>query len=147
VSHFSLQIAAEGPILSALVAVSEARHAALKAAEQPIPAPVPIRALVDTGASCTCVDPSVLAALNLTPTGQAFLNTASSGQTPHSADVYDIAFAIPTGDRVPLFLRNVPVVATELLDAQGFHALVGRDILEHCVLIYNGDIGFFTLAF
>ncbi|MEA2560620.1 MAG: hypothetical protein QOH06_2124 [Acidobacteriota bacterium] len=133
-------------MLSAFVAVSEAKLAALKAAEQPIPAPVPVRALVDTGASCTCIDPSVLSALNLTPTGNVSLNTASSGQTPHSADQYDVGFVIPNGN-TPLFLRTIPVVATELLAAQGFHALLGRDILAHCILVYNGDMGFFTLAF
>lgn len=147
-AHFTLQLNADGPILNAIVTVSEARASALRAAEQPIPTPVPIRALVDTGASCTCIDPSVLAALDLTPTGQVGLNTASSGQTPHSADQYDVGFVIPTGggSSVPLFLRTIPVVETELLP-QGFHALLGRDILAQCILIYNGDIGFFTLAF
>jgi hypothetical protein len=69
VPHFTLSLGPNGPVLNAIVAVSQERNAALVAAGQPAPKPQPIRALVDTGASATCVDPSVLAALSLTPTG------------------------------------------------------------------------------
>jgi hypothetical protein len=31
-------------------------------------------------------------------------------------------------NQVPLFLATVPVIAAELLQAQGIHALIGRDI-------------------
>jgi len=144
VPHLTLQVTQSGPILSAAVGVSEARAAALTAADQPIPPLVPIRALVDTGASCTCVDPSVLAALSLTPTGSVSVNTPSTGATPHSADQYDVGLAIPNG--TPLVLQTIPVVAAELLP-QGFHALIGRDILDQCLLVYNGKIRLFTLAF
>jgi hypothetical protein len=147
VAHFTLQVAANGPILSALVTVSEARAAALNAVSQQIPPAVPIRALVDTGASCTCIDPSVLVALSLTPTGSVNISTPSTGSAPHSADQYDVGFAIPNGGGLPFFLRTMPVIASELLNPQGFHALLGRDVLQHCVFVYNGDMGFFTLAF
>ena len=41
----------------------------------------------------------------------------------------------------------MPVVASELFQAQGYHALLGRDILQRCVLTYNGSVGIFTLAY
>jgi hypothetical protein len=141
---FSLQVQPLGPLLSAVVGVSEAREEALRQMGQPVPPLVPIRALIDTGASCTCLDPSVLATLKLSPTGSVSVNTPSTGLTPHTADQYDIGLAIPNG--IPLILRTIPVVASELLP-QGFHALLGRDILEQCLFVYNGKDGFFTLAF
>ena len=146
-SHFTLQVNASGPILSALVTVSEARAGALITVGQPIPKAVTIRALVDTGASCTCVDPTVLAALNLTPTGSVSVNTPSTGSIPHSANQYDVGFAIPDDGGTPLFLQTIPVVESELLASQGFHVLLGSDILEHCLLVYNGKDAFFSLAF
>jgi len=146
VSYFTLQVTAAGPILTAYITVSEGKAAALKEASQPVPKAVEIRALVDTGASCTCVDPTVLRSLSLTPTGIVSVNTPSTGATPHSANQYDVGLAIPNG-RAPLFLQTVPVVESELLSAQGFHALIGRDILEHCLLVYNGKEGLFSLAF
>jgi hypothetical protein len=147
VPHFTLQVGPNGPVLPAFVAASQARAAALKAADQSVPAPFPIRALVDTGASCTCVDPSVLEALSLTPTGSVSVNTPSTGATPHTAYQYDVALIIPSPNGTPLVFQTVPVVSSELLDAQGYHALVGRDILDRCLFVYNGSLGLFTLAY
>jgi len=45
----------------------------------------------------------------------------------------------------PLYIPNMAVSASVLLH-QGFHALLGRDVLGQCILHYNGD-GNFTLAF
>ncbi len=146
--HFTLQVGADGPILDAVVAVSAARAMALDAAGVPMPSPVPIRALVDTGASCTCVDPSVLAALELTPTGSVRINTPTTGNQPVDRDQYDVGLMIPgaTRDAHPLLRLTVPVVATDLLP-HGIQALIGRDILAECLLTYNGTMGWFTLAF
>lgn len=51
-------------MVNAALGVSEARRQALTAAGQPVPPFVPIRALLDTGASVTCVDPTVIAHYN-----------------------------------------------------------------------------------
>jgi hypothetical protein len=133
--------------LRAYIAVSKARVQVLKAAGESIPPPVQIDALLDTGASCTCVDPTVLAKLKLTPTGSVSVNTPTTGATPQLADQYDAALIIPDGG-TPFVLETIPVVATELFAAQGFHALIGRDILDRCVFVYTGGANpLFTLAF
>lgn len=121
---------------------------ALQAAGQAVPQPIRIRALLDTGASCTCVDPSVLAALNLTPTGSATMITPSTGATPHQTDQFDVGLIIPgaSGNQTPLVVDNIAVVASQLTN-QGFQALIGRDLLKRCVLTYNGAMNLFTLAY
>lgn len=133
----------------AYVGVSHARRAALIAANQPVPNVQQIQGLVDTGASSTCVDPSVLQTLALSPTGQVSVNTPSTGNIPHTADQYDVSVFIPsaTTGRQPLVVQNIPVLSSELLQSQGFHALIGRDVLSHCLLAYNGTDGRFTLAY
>ena len=145
--HFTLQISPQGPLLVAYIGVSHARGAALIAAGQQAPNPIQIRALVDTGASGSCVDPAVLQALALSPTGVATVATPSS--TAHVAQQYDVSIAIPgaSAAHAPLFAVNVPVIAAQLSAPQGFQALFGRDILAACVFIYNGAIGTFTLAY
>ena len=147
--HFTLQLINEGPLVTAIAAASQARVAALTAAGQPVPNAVPMRALIDTGASCTCIDPSVLTSLQLAPTGTVTLNTPSTGSQPHVAYQYDISLVIPgpSAGHAPLVFQNLAVCCTELLVAQGFHALIGRDVLQHCVMTYNGSAGFFTLAY
>jgi len=148
VPHFTLQVEPAGPVLRALVSVSQPRAAALTGAGQAIPAAVPIRGFVDTGASSTCVDPSVLASLDLSPIGTISINTPTTGMTPHDAEQYDVGLVIPaTQGTSPLIISAMPVVCSQLLAAQGFHALIGRDILDQCLLVYNGATRLFTLAF
>lgn len=147
--HFTLPVTPSGPLLRALVGVSASRRQALVAANLPVPPPVPITGLIDTGASGTCLDPTVLAQLGVTPTGVVSVATPSTGATPHQAQQFDVSLFIPgsTPHQPPLSLGAVPVIESSLLAQQGFHALIGRDILSLCVMVYNGDGGFFTLAF
>ncbi len=77
------------------------------------------------------------------------MNTPSTGAAPHVANQYDVSIIIPgPGPTYPsLFRHTVPVVEAQLLSAQGFHVLIGRDILRHCLFNYNGTTGMFTLAY
>jgi hypothetical protein len=146
--HFTLNLDNSGPIVTALVLVSEARRAALTQNNVAIPAPKVIRALVDTGAGFTSIEPQVLTDLGLTPTGSVEYVTPSTGQGVATADTYDIDFLVhKNADEVPLILTNLNVAACELFNRQGIHALIGRDILSKCILIYNGEHAMFTLSF
>lgn len=129
--------------------MSHARRAALVANGEAVPNVVQIQGLIDTGASGTRVDPSVLTTLGLTPSGVATVNTPSTGNKPHTADQYDVSIFIPGSGptQSPLVVANLAVICAELLQAQGFHALIGRDILSRCLLSYNGTEGVFTLAY
>ena len=144
-----MQLTPAGPILTGYIGVSLAKRNALTAANQPVPNVVQIRGLVDTGASGTCVDPSVLTSLGLTPTGSVTVNTPSTGSQPHTADQYDVSLMIPgaLATHAPLSVPNLAVMCAELLLAQGFHALIGRDILARCLFAYNGTTNTFTLAY
>lgn len=150
-SHFTLNVDPRGgPILNVVLGASEARIAALTAANVPVPNPVPIRGLLDTGASGTCIDPAILVGnLGLTPRGQIDAFTPSTGTTPHKADLYDVSLRIlaATSNDPQLYHGTIPVMASDLFAAQGIHALIGRDVLAGCLLVYNGATGLFTLAF
>ena len=146
--HFTRRIESAGPLIKVLFTVSEARAAALGKLGQPTPKAPVASGLLDTGASCTCVDPSILQALGLKPTGETQLLTPSTGNVPERADEYDCGvFIFAESTENPYAIRNLPVVETPLLQSQGFHALIGRDVLAKCVLIYNGSANTYTLAF
>ena len=145
--HFTLPIENQGPLLNVQLSVSAARSAALVADGQPVPNPFVARGLVDTGASCTSIDPAVVNALGIAPTGTAQMVTPSTGPDPVSLEQYDIGLAIyALATQSPIRLPVLAVVKAQL-DNQGFHVLIGRDVLAHCVLVYNGSDGQYTLSF
>ena len=75
------------------------------------------------------------------------MTTPSTGATPVEADTYDVSIVIPiSGNQEPLVRAVISVCTSELIH-QGFHALLGRDILKDCQLTYNGSAEFFTLAY
>jgi hypothetical protein len=149
VPYFTRQVAPHGGlVLTAVIGVSQPRQSALAAANQPVPSAARVEALVDTGASHSCVDPSVLSQLNLSPTGQTRINTPSTGGQPALVDQYDVSLLILTApNQQPLYRPAMPVVASELVVQQGFHVLLGRDVLRHCLLVYDGLTGLFSLAY
>jgi predicted aspartyl protease len=145
--HFTLSFTQGTPMIDVVITASAPRLQALTTAGQPLPSPISIRALLDTGASHTCVDPSVLNTLGLQATGSVPMLTPSTGATPMNADTYDVAIVIPNGAQQGLMLANMQVSASELLKAQGFHALIGRDILSKCILVYNGAIESVSISY
>jgi predicted aspartyl protease len=117
-------------------------------ANQTVPNGVLIQGLIDTGASNTCVDPSVLSQLGLTPTGMTQINTPSTGTQAASAATYDVSLLIAAvAGQLPFVLDTIPVIQTELLAAQGFQALIGRDVLQSCLMTYDGRNGLFSIAY
>jgi hypothetical protein len=145
--HFTVQISPNGPIVDLIVSASEAKKAALIAAQQAIPQVQAVRGLIDTGASCSCIDPIVLKALNLKPTGSTPVHTPSTGGAPQSAATFDVGLVIPCAGSVPFMLSTIEVIESELFLAQGFHALIGRDVLAQCHFTYNGLAAYFNLAY
>ena len=146
--YFTRQIDAKGLLVNIVFNVSAARASALTLAKQPIPSIFNAQGILDTGASCTCIDPSVIAALGIPPTGKATMVTPSTGEGEVIVDQYDIGLAIySTLDKPPLRFASLPVVESNLLARQGFHALIGRDVLSQCILNYSGADGTYILAF
>jgi hypothetical protein len=90
----------------------------------------------------------VVEALELPARGTVAFHTPSTGSTPHIADEFEVSLILPGAatHHVPLTIDAVPVIASDLA-VQGIHAIIGRDVLQDCILIYNGTEGEFTLAF
>ena len=146
--HFTIPVdPKEGPVLKILIAVSEARSDALVKAQELLPNPVLVVGLVDTGASCTCVDTDIISQLDIPVSGNTKVYTPSTGNQPMDADQFDIGLAIFASEKEqPHLVRNLPVVGCDFKD-QGYKVLIGRDVLSRCMLVYNGILGQYTLAF
>lgn len=144
----NLQVTPGGPLIRVAINVSKYREQALIAAGQAIPTWVGATLLIDTGASGTCIDPSVLQPLGIPPSGAVSMQTPSTNGTPHTCSQYDVQLHIYGADMTipPLQLDALPVLET-VLRPQGIDGLLGRDVLEQCVFIYNPTIGLFTLSY
>jgi predicted aspartyl protease len=144
--HLTQQIGPGGPILDLFVGVSFPRSEALRKAGRSVPNSVRIKGLIDTGASCTCIDPTILSGLGLVPTGTTQVHTPStSGAVPHIAKQFDVSLVLPHSVANRTFIA-VPVIESQLLH-QGIHALIGRDILSFCLMTYDGQAQTFCLGF
>jgi predicted aspartyl protease len=142
VSYQRPNLAREGPTIAVIVRPSSTFLSAQKeqgrdAEEVPFVRSI---MLVDTGASGSAVDHEVIAQLGLQPTGSIAIATPSHDH--HDVLTYDIDLII---EQNQFHLSDVPVFATGLKN-QGIHGLIGRDVLQHMLLVYNGYSGNFTLA-
>jgi hypothetical protein len=96
--------------------------------------------LVDTGASGSAVDRTIIDELALIPTGA--ISIATPSHESHEVLTYDIDLIIEENN---FHIQDIQVFATGLHN-QGIQGLIGRDVLQHMLLIYNGYSGNFTLA-
>jgi hypothetical protein len=131
--------------LEVLVGVSAGREADLRRLQQPVPSAVRVLAEIDSGATVSGVDLPLLAQLGLQSTISTSLFTPATGAILQSFPVYDVSLIL-SHPAVNFHLGTLPVVGTHLA-AQGIQVLLGRDVLAHCVFIYNGPGNSFTLCF
>jgi predicted aspartyl protease len=106
----------------------------------PVVAPVTGMALIDTGASTTCIDDAAAQSLGLPIVDVATMSSASHASS--QANIYPISIEILG---LPIII-NVPSAMGAALAPQGLLLLIGRDFLRRCTLFYNGVTGEFTIA-
>lgn len=102
--------------------------------------PVTGQALIDTGAAVTCVDRAAAEAAGLVPVDSGFITSATHESEPTPIYACQIDF---TGSSVGLTQHRA--VGAHLAP-QGLVALIGRDALSSCILIYNGIDGSVSLS-
>jgi hypothetical protein len=135
----------EGPIIDIVVSVSEPRRQALQSAGKPVPPPICIRALIDTGATSTNIVASVIQPLGLSANGAVQVVTPSTGSAPVMVDEYDLSILIVHPELGKVF-DTVPILECQPL-SNDYQALLGRDLLKYCSFFYNGPADAFSLAF
>ena len=61
---------------------------------------------------------------------------------------YDVMLVIPdlSTDTPAWIIPAIPALESHLT-GQGIHGLIGRDLLDKAILVYNGPISVFSLAY
>jgi hypothetical protein len=142
--YFTTSNLASGPIIPVLIGVNALLRAAL--ASSAIPFVRGLRQadlLIDTGATITSIDDSIIAALNLSPTGSAKMQTPSTGGNAIPVPTFEIELTIPGNN--PTRFSTLTVIGGTFLPL-GYHGLLGRDVLAHGRMEYDGPKDLLTLA-
>lgn len=100
------------------------------------PKKIPIftaQGLIDTGASISAIDTTIVTHLKLISRDYVPVMTPS-GITKHYT--YDISLMLPKTLNHKSF--DLEVTGSDLI-RQGFHVLIGRDVLKSCNFVYSGN--------
>ena len=127
-----------GPILQISLTIEQNAGKGLVAQGKNVPTPRSGLALIDTGASSTCVDEQAAKDLGLPVIDVA--NMQSASHEKHFCNVYPVQII------TPIVTLNAPRAMGAALASQGLLVLIGRDVLQNCNLFYNGPAGQFTLS-
>ena len=128
-----------GPTCQIVLKPSDPTITELHLEKQAVPA-VTVLALIDTGASTTAISRKVVERLSLVARGTAKVYT--SNRSSEIRNTFDVALEFDTDAYIPL-LR---VLDANLSD-HSIDCLIGRDVLQYGVLIYNGREKEITLSF
>ena len=113
-----------------------------------VPTPVSGVGLIDTGATYTCIEETILSSnLQVNPIGVVNVGTAD-GQ--RQRNVYRGRVVFPTKGWTMDLARVVGVDLSGQFVRESspkpIVALLGRNFLERCIFIYNGAMGSWTVA-
>lgn len=128
-----------GPVVDMRIWIGIAVENALKKSGTNVPAPFPVKGLIDTGATGSVIQPAVVQSLGLQPVGVISINTPSSQNV--RCYQYLVRLIFPNNVVVESLAIEAPLVGQQI------QCLVGRDVLAHGVFVYTGYINQFTLSF
>lgn len=129
----------EGPILEVHFWIPLILEEQYKKEGKPIPPPIIVKALIDTGASTCVIQDNIPKQLGLQPVGAIKINTPSCQN--HECYQYFMRMIFP----VQGLTYEGPFTATSL-GGQNIGSLIGRDVLKQGILIYIGYINQFTFS-
>ena len=125
--HLTSSFGQEGPTMQLLVRVSLPRKMVLTQEKKKVPNLIPVRMLIDTGASSTLIDNGVIEKLEIPATGTIPAHTPSTNGIPHHLRQFDVSLVLSTNnpENPALILGAHPVVESHLA-CQGIQGLIGR---------------------
>lgn len=137
---------ANGPLLAVEISPPQPLVDFLTKNNKPIPPTITGHGLIDTGATVTTLHEAFIKQLGVKTVGSQNMTTPSGGVEVHNT--YPVRLKVPS--------HGVDVELPEIITAdlakfltpsgQPIIGLIGRDFLASCILIYNGELGMYTLA-
>ena len=133
-----------GMFVDVLLSCGGDRMKQLLAQNDPVPAPIWARGLIDTGTNVSAVSLAILQQLDI-PKGDAVQSVGIASE--FATHYYEISLTIAdkSASTGPTFAP--PDVSVIHLEAVGVDVLIGLDLLVSCRLVLDGPARLFTLEF
>ena len=129
-----------GPVVQVSISVEQNIAQQLLAQGVTLPPPEVGFALIDSGATSTCIDDDAARRLRLPAIDVVAVASASHASTQQNVHPMQIEVR-----GLPITISAPRAIAAPLA-SQGLLVLIGRDVLQHCTLFYNGPAGSFSLS-
>ena len=136
----SQAMSARGPVLQVSVTIISSVAEQVIQQGATLPSPISGLALIDTGATTTCIDDEIAQQIGAPVIDVVKMNSASHANT--DANIYPVHLEI-AGFNIHINAQRCMGAA---LQPHGLIMLIGRDVLAKCTLFYNGVSGQFTLS-
>jgi hypothetical protein len=143
--HLTFATTVSGLSLPVMIGVDGGRYAALLSAGLPVPPPLLVQGLLDTGSDVTILNPDLIFRLGLVCCVQKATHTTIGSAT---VKLYEISLSIPdtVGGKGSLLERSPLLAMESLAPFLNIDAVIGLDVLSDCLLIFDGPGKQFTLA-
>ena len=134
---------ASGPLVPVSIELPAKAKDIVRQSNQPVPSPIAVTGLIDTGAGSTCVSQKVCQHLNLRPQGAIRMLTAGH---PVYVPVYTVHLSIATESGKLVMIDPLTVAAPPLAGQANIDCLIGRNILALAVFVYTGPTNWISLS-
>ncbi len=147
----TVPILPEGVLVDVLIGLDAGKVQQLRQAGQPVPGPISATAIIDCGAQVTCLETRLLAQMVagcLAPVRHGFVNVPAAGGVLPTSEYAVSLTIVPSSSKLreQLVFRRLPIMEIAL-EKLGYQMLIGRDVLDQCLHVYNGPERSFTLAY
>jgi hypothetical protein len=89
----------------------------------------------------------VLDQLQIKPIDEIEVLTPSTTEGPKKFNQYPVSLALGPEEGIELLVPTVPVLGCWFTEGEGIRAMLGRDVLRHCLFVLDGKAGVFSLAY
>ncbi len=143
--HLTLALTSDGLEMAVMIGLTGKDIADLVATGQPVPRPILLRGVIDTGTNITVVAAAALSPFGLLPMGSGMAHTVSGSQP---ARLFEVSFSIPAVGRLtaPFLVLDRLEVMEWTAPPSGIEVLIGRDVLADLLTILDGPRQQFTLG-
>jgi len=135
-----------GPIVDVMVSPGREATAQIVAGGQSHPVPQTVKMLVDTGAETSALDENIIEQWQISYVRAGWARTMTSTKPVR---MYDLALSLKGQQGQPSWDVGSLVVTArrEPFEGMPYSGLIGRDLLDRAVFVFNGPGHHCTLAF